>query len=167
MNAALYGGRNKQQKTDSITSALSLDAPAGNEADMTLADTILDRKTEAYLRKLEDESFWRFVGNLIRAGAGDDLSAKIIFTMLSQDCSLKEVRHLLGGGEEEAGKYYEVYRKGCRRVYRYINTYIAKHRDTADAEELQDCLGGGLAYYKGNRFTSMVEAVAINRADRD
>jgi len=169
MNAALYGGRNKQQKEDPITSALSLDAPAGNEADITLADTILDGKTEAYLRKLEDESFWRFVGNLIRAGAGagDDLPAKIICTMLSQNCSLKEARNLLGGGEEEAGKYYEAYRKGCRRVYRYINAYIAKHRYTADTEELQDCLGGGLAYYKGNQFTSRVEAVAISRADRD
>lgn len=167
MNAALYGGRNKQQKEDPITTALSLDAPADKEADTTLAETILDRKTETYLRKLEDESFWRFVGNLIRSGAGSDLSAQIICTMLDYDCSIKEAREILGGSEEEAGKYYEAYRKGCRRVCRHINAYIAKHRKTADAEDLQDCLGGGLAYYKGHQYTSKVEAVAINRADRD
>ena len=167
MNAALYGGRNKQHKEDPIVSAVSLDTPVGQEEDITLADTLIDRKTESYMTKLEDESFWNFIGGLIRKWAGADLPGQIICTMLDYNCSIKEAREHLGGSEEEKHRYYEAYRKGCLRVRKNIESYIIRNRRTADAEELRNYLGGGLFYYRSHMFTSKVEIEAIRRADRD
>ena len=171
MNRAIYGGRSERIIADPINHADSLEKPFGDDNidDMTLADTLIDETAEPCLYRYADLEFWDEVGRLIIKGAAKagKLQKQIIKTMLQHDCGLKEAQRILGGNEKDYPKYARIYKSACDSARRYITAHVLSLRGNSAIEEVISVRGTGLCAYREHRFTSIVENMAIERADRE
>jgi len=171
MNRAIYGGRTERIISDPINTADRLDRPFGDDniEDMTLADTLIDETAEPCLYRYADLEFWNEVGRLIIKGAAKagKLQKQIIKTMLQHDCGLKEAQRILGGNEKDYPKYTRVYKSACDSARRYITAHVLSLRGNSAIEEVISFSGTGLYAYREQRFTLIVESMAIERADRE
>lgn len=162
----LYGGRTQKRINDLLNTAISMDKPlstsSGSE-DFTLADILVDPLAEQPYRDIEEASYWNAMHYKLRQEICDvKMNPNIRRTLLYQlehGSTPSKAREALGVKVD-----YQAYNEALRRLRTRLKVRRRTDEDLAEAIPVR---GYSVKRFKERGYTSLVEQLAIERADRE
>lgn len=168
---ACYGTITNEPLND-YTSLFS-PAKAADDSQVQLIDTIIDSKSEAYYDAIENQDFWRSVGEYLRNGINamsNEEDKKLLLFMLDNNTGYGKAFEEKILGEKSRTRYAQIFDRARRNMLRWMRSKGKIDRIKTGIDDYlysSRLYAGSLGAFRYNGYSSNVERLALDLIEKE